>query len=134
MKPRAPLQDLLRCRRCGKNIADRRYPLLIDATNPRCPKCIFKSLASRHLRKSGSWTALRDLFVRQGFRCAYSGCHLVLGGNATIDHRIPKSKGGKCTIDNLQWVTGEINDLKGCTNHDDFLRLCKAVSSCSAVQ
>jgi hypothetical protein len=59
--------------------------------------------------------------VKQDYTCPYTGIRLVLGQNATLDHIIPKSKGGTNTLDNLQWVHEWINWMKHDSPHDVFV-------------
>jgi 5-methylcytosine-specific restriction endonuclease McrA len=45
----------------------------------------------------------------------------VIGINASVDHRTPKSKGGSNELDNLQWVDIRINKMKGDMTHEKFV-------------
>lgn len=120
-----------RCLRCGRAVApDARYP--VPPAGPvRCPRCFFTRLAARHASGPADWARLRALFDAQGGRCAYTREPLVLGGNATLDHRQPKARGGTGRVDNLQWVTARVNDLKRDLTHAEFLALCRKVTECS---
>lgn len=52
----------------------------------------------------------KSILVRDGFRCAYCG-----DGDTklTIDHIVPKSKGGKSTFENCVAACRECNNRKG---------------------
>lgn len=126
------------CGRCGKPVT-RCKGFLVDELGSYCARCEFTHAARKHLGDKGRWTEMRDLFVRQGGRCAYSGEVLVLGfttgqvgpANATVDHRQPRSRGGLDEIDNLLWVTAAVNVAKGCFTHAEFVALCRKVAECS---
>lgn len=44
-----------------------------------------------------------------------------------FDHKVPVSKGGTNTIDNLGLCTREANQAKSDMTHDEFIELCKTV-------
>lgn len=54
----------------------------------------------------------RNLLIRDKFRCCYTGKRLTLK-DATMDHVIPKSKGGKTCWTNLVIASFEANVKKG---------------------
>jgi hypothetical protein len=83
-------------------------------------------IASGHY---GDAKVLTEIFESQGRRCAYSGLPLIPGENACVDHKHPKSRGGSHDRSNLQWVTKEINRMKGTLPHERFVELCVAVAS-----
>jgi len=53
-------------------------------------------------------------------RCHYCKSELLLS-KATLDHKIPKSKGGTDTLDNLVLACKFCNGLKGCIPYEDFI-------------
>lgn len=53
----------------------------------------------------------RNLLIRDHFKCMYSGEKLSYK-TATVDHVVPKSKGGKTTWDNLVICSFEVNIKK----------------------
>jgi 5-methylcytosine-specific restriction endonuclease McrA len=104
---------------CGERAAS------VGAT---CEPCWYKSRARTCAGSGGKWEALRNLLVAQGFRCAYSGKLLVLGPDATIDHKIPRSRGGTNEISNLQWVSRRVNNMKTDFTHEEFVRACEVIA------
>ncbi len=52
----------------------------------------------------------RNVFVRDGFACAYCGCG---SGKLTIDHIIPKSRGGTTSFENCVSACRPCNTQKG---------------------
>jgi len=44
-----------------------------------------------------------------------------------IDHKIPKSRGGKDDLENLQWVCGACNKLKGNNRTSDEVRIIRGL-------
>ncbi len=118
-----------KCVRCGRD--PDRGPIRIARDPPRCPRCFFRRLARRHTGSPGLWAALRALWVKQGGRCAYTNEPLTLGTDATLDHRQPKSRGGRNKPDNLQWVSARVNEVKRDLTHSEFVTLCRKVADCS---
>jgi 5-methylcytosine-specific restriction endonuclease McrA len=52
----------------------------------------------------------RNVMVRDGFKCVYCG---TTGVRFTIDHVVPKSKGGKSTFENCVTACKSCNHTKG---------------------
>lgn len=74
--------------------------------------------------------ALLQLLEKQNYRCALSG--VVLNpDDCSLDHIVPVSEGGTDHIDNLQWVSREINRSKGCMDNNEFILMCKRVAAWS---
>jgi len=72
------------------------------------------------------------LWETQLGRCAYTGAILIPFVNASLDHKRPRCKGGGTEEGNLQWVTKDVNMLKGHLEHDDFVDLCRIVAERAA--
>ena len=68
---------------------------------------------------------LAGLWKRQRGKCALTG--RKLGRDAHLDHIIPVSRGGECTINNLRWVCPEVNFIRGYLVDEEFVRLCRDV-------
>lgn len=81
------------------------------------------------LRGKGRWMEIEDLLVKQNYRCAYTGRELVLGMNASIDHKLPRSlyPGLLNDVSNLEWVDLEVNRAKRTMTRDQFIALCRLV-------
>jgi 5-methylcytosine-specific restriction endonuclease McrA len=54
----------------------------------------------------------RAIRERDGNRCQYTG-RLLRADEGSIDHILPRSKGGKDSWDNCVWASKEINNRKG---------------------
>lgn len=54
----------------------------------------------------------KGIFIRDGFQCQYTGEQLN-SNNITIDHVIPKSRGGKTSWENCVAASFKINAFKG---------------------
>ena len=107
-----------KCVQCGQS---RTGPSLY------CDEHILKNAARNWLGSSRHWRKLAELLTAQGGRCAYSGEILVLGGNASIDHKTPRSRGGTNDLANVQWVTWTVNRVKTDLTHEEFVSLCEQV-------
>lgn len=71
---------------------------------------------------------LLDKLEAQEYRCAISGVKLIPGYNASIDHIVPRSKGGLLDdLDNLWWVTMDVNFAKRQMLTDEFVEFCKMI-------
>ncbi len=73
-----------------------------------------------------------ESFDKQGGRCIYTGVNLIMGDNATLDHKVPKSRGGSDSIENIQWVTRTINQMKTDMTHEEFVQMCLTVTKRAA--
>ena len=66
----------------------------------------------------------------QGFRCYYTGVELVPGVNASLDHRMPISRGGDpCDMGNTVWCDRLINAFKNDLTESEFVERCRLVVS-----
>lgn len=100
-----------------------------DAPEGRlCVSCILKGSARKWLGNAKRADELRLLIEAQNYECPYSGRKLVIGRNAAIDHKRPRSRGGTDTIDNLQWVDDEVNRAKTSMTHEEFIALCRLIA------
>lgn len=85
------------------------------------------SYCTRASQESVSSKELMRMIKSQEFRCAISG-QLIDPGTSELDHKIPYAKGGKHEMNNVQWVSKDINRMKGAMPNDEFIRLCKLVA------
>lgn len=91
---------------------------IAEATN--CEKDVLQAMSRRCFNTTTRWEELKVLFDRQIGICPYTKKKLVLGVNASLDHRIPKSRGGSRTIANLDWVDYNVNVAKADMLPDEF--------------
>ena len=96
-------------------------------TNIHCKECWFLDKGSVRAGGILGEEIIKRLWDEQEGRCFYSGEVLVPGKNASIDHQIPRSKGGSNEISNLKWVSRTINMMKNDMDHDEFLLMCKKI-------
>lgn len=95
--------------------------------NRLCSVCIYKAAAYAWLGSSFRWEELKTLLESQSFKCAYTSQPISIGEDATIDHILPRSRGGENIIENLQWVSWKANWSKGNMTHEEFIEMCYAV-------
>ena len=72
---------------------------------------------------------LLEIFEKQERQCPYTGEHLSIGDNASLDHVKPKSRFPELIDEpsNLQWVTKRANTAKQDMTHEEFISFCKTV-------
>lgn len=97
---------------------------------------ILKMLATsaNSLYKNGKITA-GDLFriaKKQRMRCALTGQKLT-ADNISLDHIIPRSKGGLNIPTNIRFVLKPINIARQTMTDSEFLNLCRGVVNFSAL-
>ena len=74
------------------------------------------------------YPALWEKLEQQQFRCYYTGVELVPGINASLDHRIPRSRGGDPRdMDNCVWCDRLINAFKNELTDAEFIERCRLV-------
>lgn len=95
----------------------------------RCEKCWLKYSARRNTGSIENWQHIKELLIKQNYKCPYTNKELVLGLNASMDHIVPKSRGGANSLDNLQWVDKKVNSIKLDMTHDEFIELCTNIAS-----
>jgi 5-methylcytosine-specific restriction endonuclease McrA len=101
------------CHSCGK---------VAIKNKSRCAECFMKAMAKR----VGTTTEiLKEIWNKQNGVCAYSGRKLIIGVNVSVDHKIPKSKGGNNDPSNLQFVHRMINVAKYNLLESEFFQLIK---------
>ena len=70
---------------------------------------------------------LTAMLQAQGYRCALTGRELT-PKTATLDHKIPVSKSGTHTLDNLWIIEHSVNRAKGVLTVDEFVAICLDVA------
>ena len=93
-----------------------------------CLVCWLRDMAGHATKTTLLWKQVGQLLEAQQYRCAYTGEKLIPGVNASIDHIIPRSRGGSDELSNLQWVTLQINKIKRDLTHDEFIAMCHNIS------
>jgi 5-methylcytosine-specific restriction endonuclease McrA len=106
------------CVLCGK--------LAVRGTE-RCEEHYLKLISHKYLSSSKYWILLKELLIKQDYLCVYTGTKLIPGVNTSLDHIVPKSKGGGNVIGNFQWVTIQVNFAKLNYTDEEFLSLIKSV-------
>jgi len=113
------------------------------ADGQQCDVCLLKRTAANLWGSKSRWHDLLEIMERQQYICVHTGRRLTIGGNASIDHIVPKSKGGSDEVANLQWVDLAANCFKlnqldedvrrlafeiTLKHYDDFLRFKEGVA------
>lgn len=115
-------EECASCRRGG----------LVNAT--QCEECWLKSVSRRFLGSTTKGVELKDMMVRQNFRCAVSGVPIRFGLNASLDHITPKSLGGVSDITNYRWVHTRVNQVRGNLSDAELYDLCSRIVATLAGQ
>ena len=87
-----------------------------DTSSSLCKRCILKNIAKKSLGDSSRHEELLQLLHNQNYQCPITGLHIELGINASVDHIIPRNRGGNHSVENLRWVHVVFNRMKS-----DFL-------------
>lgn len=88
-----------------------------------------KRRAKEYLGDAVRWPLLLKKLEQQKRRCALSGIPLVIGVNASIDHKLCQAKHpyDRLNRNNLHWVDIRVNKMKGALLLAEFLTLVKAI-------
>jgi len=86
-----------------------------------CEICTLKRTSTDNFGTVDYWQDLAKMLLSQEQKCPYSGISLKLGTNTSLDHKIPKSKGGANDLANVQWVHVWINLMKAAKSEQLFL-------------
>lgn len=70
--------------------------------------------------------AILALLESQGYRCALTGRELA-PKTASLDHKLPATRGGTNEIENVWLVHSDINRAKGTMTAEEFIQLCHEV-------
>lgn len=97
------------------------------ATNVHCHKCWFGVIASSRAGGHKNLHIILDLWNEQDGKCFYTGEQLIPGNNASLDHQMPVSRGGKNIKENLKWVSLQVNIIKATKTHEEFIDFCKQI-------
>ena len=55
----------------------------------------------------------KEIWLRDGFRCQYTGKTVIPGKTGNIDHIVPRSEGGRSTWTNMVVSSVKVNSAKG---------------------
>lgn len=91
------------------------------SVSQRCETCILKSAANELWGEVGRWVDLKKLYDEQSGLCCYFGEPITIGVDASVDHKIPKCRGGTNELSNLQWVSNYANVMKWTKTHEEFV-------------
>lgn len=94
-----------------------------------CLKDWFKNVSSNHFGTRKFGDNLLELMEKQGWGCAYTGVRLVPGQNASLDHKIPITKKGILSLENVQWVSTVVNRMKSNMTDEEFIGMCRLISN-----
>ena len=111
------------CERCGTLKTEQQTPAAC------CEQCTLKRIATNLLKDMSRASELGEILAAQNNRCIYSGRLLVLGINASVDHKIPLSKGGTHDRENLQWADYNVNRMKSDMEESEFLKLVGEIAA-----
>lgn len=119
-------------RRSGARKANKCVDCCRDDNLPNasyCRVCYLKRTSHRHLGATKRWTELESLLLRQLERCAYTGKPISLGTDASLEHVEPVSRSpSRATdINNLRWVSKEVNLAKRNMTLREFIEMCRSV-------
>lgn len=110
---------------CGRNYCKNQR--IEGSVGGCCEECTIKRTAQSAGYKisTGVWRKLRDKLEAQNSICPLSGRKLAVGLNASLDHILPRSRGGSNDIDNLRWVDYQVNVCKRNLLDDEWAALCR---------
>ncbi len=89
----------------------------------------YKKVAERNTGSTKNWEFLKKLAEKQNYLCPYSGEKLIPGVNMSLDHKYPVSRfpDYEHNLENVQWVSIKINQIKRDLTHDEFIVLVKQI-------
>jgi hypothetical protein len=90
-----------------------------------CEKCYLKNTARSRLKNIALWINLKAKLEAQHYKCTYTGEEIILGFNDSLDHKLPFCKFPELytDIENTQWVTREMNQMKSGRTDNEFRSL-----------
>lgn len=94
-----------------------------------CETCYLKKRARMRLGNGQHWVAIKEKLIAQNFQCAYTGAQIILGVNDSLDHIYPVHKfpNLKSDLHNVEWITREINEMKGDRTPGEFLSVIQHI-------
>lgn len=146
LKVKERARNLLRGDKVRENVRQRNSRLVSQG---RCVNCCdpiipgsksfcelhwLANIATRNFSKGnggiGKAQALKEILVKQDFKCTYTGVTLIPGVNASIDHKQPVSTHPELqdSLENIQWVSYTVNKMKTNLSEPEFFALCKLIT------
>jgi hypothetical protein len=116
-------RELNLCEDCGGNNPGKNSGV--------CGNCYVKSISVKYFGSVNKVDKLVKLLENQNFHCPYTGIELLLGHNASLDHKVPTSKGGTNEFENLQWVylgDFDVNRIKLDMTEEQFKKAIKLLA------
>lgn len=107
-----------RCKYCGRANKTKSF---------QCEMCFYKKVSTRYFGSPDMWKDLKKKMESQNYTCAITGDKLFIGEYASVDHIIPKSRGGKDVMENIQWVTLLSNRMKNYQTMDELYATCEKI-------
>ena len=107
-----------KCRECGEERWHK---------STKCKKHCIASIVSRYGYSINDYKLFLELLEKQDYKCHYSGLELIGGDTLSIDHLIPKSRGGTNDISNLVWCHKAVNTFKGTMTEKEFIDFCQKI-------
>lgn len=108
------------CTKCGK---------VTGNDTSFCRQCYFNDLAYKHTGDKNNGPKLLEMLEKQENKCAFTDKKLVYGKNLSVDHKIPTSRGGKKSLDNVHFVDKDLNRTKNDLTCEEFINLCHYISN-----
>lgn len=136
--------SILKCKECSKKYSEYNKKLrftkkesgtCIKCSNKAlsgvsmCTICTLRTAARRNGFRSKDYKLLLEKLVEQNFKCYYTGRVLVLGINASVEHKNPRSRfpEEEGDIENIVWCDLDINRTKRSQTAEEFLQMCREV-------
>ena len=94
-----------------------------------CEKHWYEDISARHFKTTKYGEFLKNLADRQKYKCAYTDEILIPATNMSLDHITSNhdDSSKKEDLNNVQWVTKDINLIKNKLSHQSFIDLCKYI-------
>ena len=84
-------------------------------------------ISHSRLGSSKYWKDLKELIVKQDFRCALTGDKISFDEDIELDHILPRYRKGKDELSNVQWVTSRANWFKRACTQEELLEICSKI-------
>jgi hypothetical protein len=100
-------------------------------SNLYCEKHWYRQESLKAFKTVKYWDFLKSLAEKQNYKCIYTDNILIPGRNMSLDHIISVYNHSELrnNINNVQWVTKDINMIKNKLNHNEFIELCRNISN-----